>query len=97
MVNDSRPSNRILVSTQGTDEQGLSATRLFGILEGATQSEGRSERYGSAPMDDDVRREFEAQAAQILALETVLFCLLCELQRSEQLSNAALNSLFDQA
>jgi hypothetical protein len=48
-------------------------------------------------MDDDVRRELEVQGAQILALETVLFCLLCELQRSEQLSSAALNSLFDQA
>jgi hypothetical protein len=48
-------------------------------------------------MDDDVRRELEAQGARLLALETVLFCLLCELQRPGQLSNAALNRLFDQA
>lgn len=48
-------------------------------------------------MDEDSRREFEAQGAQLMAIETVLFALLSELQRIRRLGDRSLHNVFDQA
>jgi hypothetical protein len=48
-------------------------------------------------MDDDVSRELWARATQGLAIETLLFALLSELQRSGVLDAGTFSRLFDQA
>lgn len=48
-------------------------------------------------MDEDTLRELWARAAQGLALETLLFALLSELERSGVLNAAAFARMFDQA
>jgi len=48
-------------------------------------------------VDDDVLQELWARASQGLALETLLFSLFSELQRSGVLDAAAFSRVFDQA
>ena len=70
----------------------LQPPRLLAILADATQT--RSE-----PVTDDstIREELEKLGANGLALETLLFALMSEIQRSRLLDGAALTRVFDQA